>query len=135
MVLYRHVRLELFWKEYKLFKGMFIDDFSPIIIKNKSVNFLMKLVEIPYTFNSLLFSVVKSKCNLSITFIFFWISKQTDLLQSWKLNWASFISQFVNFWVDKPSFEFGVMYLSKSCWMIFQDLYTLFLKSIPLLSL
>ena len=39
--------LHFFVKRYILLKGMFVEAFSPMIMKNKSVNFLMKSVETP----------------------------------------------------------------------------------------
>ena len=131
---YGHVSFVIFLKYYVLFKGIFREYFSPIIMKNKSINFLNNLVKMPYTVallsSSLIFSVLISKFNISRTFISFWICKQTDLIKSWQLNTSSIISQFVNVWFDKPSFVSGLMYLSESSWIIFQYLYTIFLKSI-----
>ena len=64
-----------FFKEYILFKEIFVDYFSPIIIKNKSVSFLMKLDEMPYNFSSFsssfMFSFLTSELNIPITVIFF----------------------------------------------------------------
>ena len=59
--------------------------FSPIIMKKKSVNFLMKSVEIPWYFSSLplfIFNVLTSKYNFSWIFNLFLISKHNDLFQS-----------------------------------------------------
>ena len=36
---YRRVRVALFLKRYIFLKGIFFDDFSPMIMKNKSVSF------------------------------------------------------------------------------------------------
>ena len=45
MVLYRHVSVALFKNQCIFLEGMFVDAFSPIIKKNRPVNFLMKLIE------------------------------------------------------------------------------------------
>ena len=75
MVSNRHDSFALFFKEYILFKGRFEDTFLPIIIKKKSVSFLMKLVKIVYNFDSLLssfiFSVINNELNISIIEISF----------------------------------------------------------------
>ena len=44
---YRRVSVALFLKQCIFLKGMFVDAFSPMVMKKKSVNFLMKSVETP----------------------------------------------------------------------------------------
>ena len=68
---------------------------------------------------SFIFSVLTSNYNFSRRFIFFLISKHNNFLQSWQQNRSYTISQFINFWVDKLLFTYGVMYLCESCWMMF----------------
>ena len=61
---------------------MFVDSFSPMVMKNKSVNFLMKSVEKPQHFPSLssfIFNVLKRLYNFPRALIFFLIYKHNDL--------------------------------------------------------
>ena len=51
MVPYIHVSVALFLKRYILLKGLFVESFSTIIMKKKSINFLMKSVETPQHFS------------------------------------------------------------------------------------
>ena len=44
---YKRENAALFLKRYILLKVMFVDDFSPMIMKEKSVDFLIKSVETP----------------------------------------------------------------------------------------
>ena len=48
---YRRVSVALFLKRYILLKVMFVDAFSSMLMKNKSVNFLMKSVETAQQFS------------------------------------------------------------------------------------
>ena len=68
--------------------------------------------------SSFILSIMTSKCNFLITFIFFWMSKPTNLVH------------FGHLWVYKPWFVSGFMNLSKFCWMILQGIYIFFLKFI-----
>ena len=65
---YRSVSLALIKKWYILLKGIFVDNFPPIIRKNKYVIFLMKSFEMPWHFyplSSSIFSILISKYNFS----------------------------------------------------------------------
>ena len=44
---YRRVNVEISLKKYILLKGFFVDAFSPMVKKKKSVNYMMKSVETP----------------------------------------------------------------------------------------
>ena len=125
-----------FFLIYKDFlKGMFVDTSSQMIMKNKSVNFLMKSVETQQRFpllSSFIFNVLTRLYNLLRALIFFLISKQNYLVQSEQQNWSYSISQLVHLWFYKSSPPSEVMYFCESCWMIFKYLYTLFLISILL---
>ena len=86
---YTHVSLALLLKSHILFKGIFVDDVSPIIIIKKD-QFLMKLVEMRYNFSSFsssfIFSVITSKYNFSITEVFLLMSKHNDFVKIWQHN-------------------------------------------------
>ena len=65
--------------------------------------------------SSFIFSVLTSKWNFSRTLIFFLISKQTGLVQYWKLNRSSLLSHFclflnwqtfICFWIDVSEWLF-----------------------------
>ena len=56
--------------------------------------------------------------------------KHNDLVQYGKQNISYSISKFVYFLFDKPSLPSEVIYLCDSCLMVFQCLYTVFLKYI-----
>ena len=127
---YIHVSVAIFLKQYILLKRIFVDAFSPMVMKKKSINFLTKSVKTPQQFSSLssfIFNVLTRLYNFSITLILILISKQNYLVQSEQQNWFDSISQLVNFWFDKLSPTSEVMYLCESCWMICSTIYTLFL--------
>ena len=93
-----------------------------MIMKNKSVNFLMKSVETPQYFSllkSFIFNVLTRLYNFSRAPILLLISKHNYLVQSEQQNWSYSISQLVHFWFDKSSPPSEVMYLCESRWMIF----------------
>ena len=116
---YRRVSVALFLQRWIFLKGMFVDDFSPMVVKKKSVNFLMKSVETPqhfYSLSSFIFNVLTRLYNFLRTLILFLISKHNDLVQSEQQNWSYSISQWVNFWFDKSSPPYEVMYFCGSCW-------------------
>ena len=61
VITYRHVSVAHCLKQYILINDMFVEAFSPMIMKNKSVNFLMKSVETPQHFSissSFIFNVL-----------------------------------------------------------------------------
>ena len=138
MGLYRHFTFAIFLKYDVFFKVIFIEYYPSIIMENKFVNILINLVKLPHTspylLSSFIFSVMTSKCNFSGTFIFLWISKQTDFVQSWQLNISYIISQFVNVWVDKPLFVSELMYLSDSFWTFLKICIHSFINPFPLSS-
>ena len=119
---YRRVSVALFLKRFIFLKGMFVEAFSPMIMKKKSVNFLMKSVETPQHFSllsSFIFNALTRLYNFSRELIFFLISKHNDLVQSEQQNWSYPISQLVHFWFGKLSPPYELMYLFERCWIIF----------------
>ena len=100
---------------------MFVDAFSPMVMKNKYVNFLMKSVE-TQQYSSLLslliFYVLTRVYNSSRAIILFLKSKHNYLVQPEQQNWSYSISQLVNFWFDKLSPPSEVMHFCEWCWMI-----------------
>ena len=131
---YIHVRFAPFFKWYILFKGTFVDAFSQIVMINKSVSFMIKLIEIPYNFSSLssfLFWVLTSKCNFPITSIFS-MSKQNDLVKYWQktdhiISHHLFVSRLINL---KIIVDWRI-YVCLVEWC-FQYLYTFFWYPFPL---
>ena len=135
---YRHGSVTIFLKRYILLKGMFLNAFSSMIMKKKSVNFLVKSVETPQHFSSLssfIFNILTRLYTFLRALILFLIYKHNDLVQSEQQNWSYSISQLVYSWFDKLSPLSELIYFCGSCWMIFQYLYTLFLIFISLFCL
>ena len=119
---YRHVSIVLFLKRYIFLKGMFVEAFSPFVMKTKPVNFLIESVETPKHFPLLSSLILKHLTRLYHWFralIFLLIYKNNYLVQSKQQNWSNSISQLVHFWFDKSSPPSEVMYFCESCWMIF----------------
>ena len=116
-----HISVALFLKRYILRKGMFVEDFSLMIRKNKSINFLMESVETPQQFSllsSFIFNILTRLYNFLISLIIFLISKQNNLVQSEQQKCSYSISQLVKFWFDKMSPPSEEIYFYEWCWMI-----------------